>query len=208
MLIYVATTNPGKLRDFAFAAELARRCRDPAAAGACFHSRPAGGRADFEGNARAKAIYYSLHAPHLYVLADDSGLEVTCLDGAPGVRSARYADDQRFPPRPVLPSTSATTPRCFVRWTAFPNPAARGATAARSRWPAMERCLLPRTARSKAASSPRRRANAGSATIRSSSSPNSTRPWPNWKPEDRLFRQPSRTRSPQPAGPPAAESEQ
>jgi XTP/dITP diphosphohydrolase len=36
----------------------------------------------------------------LLVLADDSGLEVNCLDGAPGVRSARYADDQKFPSAP------------------------------------------------------------------------------------------------------------
>jgi XTP/dITP diphosphohydrolase len=54
----------------------------------------------FEQNAREKAIYYSEQAPGLMVLADDSGLEVTCLEGAPGVRSARYADDLRFPSAP------------------------------------------------------------------------------------------------------------
>ena len=48
----------------------------------------------FEGNARVKAIYYSRHAPGVLVLADDSGLEVMCLDDAPGVRSARFAEDQ------------------------------------------------------------------------------------------------------------------
>lgn len=44
----------------------------------------------FEANARLKAVYY---AQHLGVgcLADDSGLEVDVLGGAPGVRSARYA---------------------------------------------------------------------------------------------------------------------
>jgi XTP/dITP diphosphohydrolase len=35
------------------------------------------------------------------VIADDSGLEVACLQGAPGVRSARYAEDQRFPHPPA-----------------------------------------------------------------------------------------------------------
>ena len=56
----------------------------------------------FEGNARAKAIYYSLHQPHALVLADDSGLEVDALNGEPGVRSARYAADFATPPPPGL----------------------------------------------------------------------------------------------------------
>ncbi len=43
----------------------------------------------FEANARLKAEGYSLRTPHL-VLADDSGLEVDALGGAPGVLSARY----------------------------------------------------------------------------------------------------------------------
>ncbi len=43
----------------------------------------------FEANARLKAEAYSLRTPHL-VLADDSGLEVDALGGAPGVLSARY----------------------------------------------------------------------------------------------------------------------
>lgn len=46
----------------------------------------------FEENAfiKAKAVYDILNAP---VLADDSGLEVDCLGGAPGVYSARYAGE-------------------------------------------------------------------------------------------------------------------
>ena len=55
----------------------------------------------FEANARAKALYYAAHAPGLLVLADDSGLEVLALDNAPGVRSARYAEDQAFPTAPA-----------------------------------------------------------------------------------------------------------
>jgi len=50
----------------------------------------------FESNAIAKAIYYSGFAPGEVVIADDSGLEVDALDGAPGVRSARYAADAGF----------------------------------------------------------------------------------------------------------------
>jgi XTP/dITP diphosphohydrolase len=47
----------------------------------------------FEANASLKAIHYSTYAPGELVLADDSGLEVDALNGAPGVRSARFAHD-------------------------------------------------------------------------------------------------------------------
>lgn len=44
----------------------------------------------FAENATGKALYYSKHADGM-VFADDSGLVVPALDGAPGVLSARYA---------------------------------------------------------------------------------------------------------------------
>jgi XTP/dITP diphosphohydrolase len=44
----------------------------------------------FAENAAGKALYYSKHSDGL-VFADDSGLVVPSLDGAPGVLSARYA---------------------------------------------------------------------------------------------------------------------
>ena len=43
----------------------------------------------FEENARLKAMYYSARTDRL-VVAEDSGLEIDALDGAPGVRSARF----------------------------------------------------------------------------------------------------------------------
>ncbi|MCX7712662.1 MAG: RdgB/HAM1 family non-canonical purine NTP pyrophosphatase [Chthoniobacterales bacterium] len=46
----------------------------------------------FQENARIKALETSLHSPWL-TLADDSGLEVDALNGAPGVRSARFAGE-------------------------------------------------------------------------------------------------------------------
>lgn len=48
----------------------------------------------FAENAKKKALCYSA-ATGLPALADDSGLEVDCLDGAPGVDSAHYAGTPR-----------------------------------------------------------------------------------------------------------------
>jgi len=47
----------------------------------------------FVENAAIKAISASLALPDVLVLSDDSGLEVDALNGAPGVRSARYAGE-------------------------------------------------------------------------------------------------------------------
>src|SRR5438445_7148158 len=44
----------------------------------------------FEENAKLKALAVSRKLPGL-VIADDSGLEVDALGGAPGIHSARYA---------------------------------------------------------------------------------------------------------------------
>jgi XTP/dITP diphosphohydrolase len=47
--------------------------------------------ATFAENAGLKALAASTRAPGAWVAADDSGLEVDALGGAPGVQSARYA---------------------------------------------------------------------------------------------------------------------
>jgi len=90
--ILIATSNPGKLRDFAGAAgplgiEIASIPN--------FASLPAviEDGLTFEENARKKAESYSREVPGEIVLADDSGLEVEALKSAPGVHSARYAAD-------------------------------------------------------------------------------------------------------------------
>jgi XTP/dITP diphosphohydrolase len=92
MILYACSTNAGKLREFALAAresgieklaiEPLPELRNVAA--------PAEDGATFEENARLKAAYYSRFTCEL-VFADDSGIEVDALGGAPGVYSARYA---------------------------------------------------------------------------------------------------------------------
>jgi XTP/dITP diphosphohydrolase len=91
--ILIATSNPGKLRDFAGAA--AGHGIDVRTI-PNFASLPAvmEDGATFEANARKKAEEYSRRVPGQIVIADDSGLEVDALGGAPGVHSARYAADE------------------------------------------------------------------------------------------------------------------
>src|SRR5882724_12392088 len=91
--ILIATSNAGKLRDLVGAAnpfgiEIASLPN--------FSSLPlvVEDGLIFEDNARKKAEFYSRYAEGKIVLADDSGLEVDALGGAPGVHSARYAADQ------------------------------------------------------------------------------------------------------------------
>jgi non-canonical purine NTP pyrophosphatase (RdgB/HAM1 family) len=85
MIVYCATSNPGKLREFQRAAAdfevrpLAVQVEPPEETG---HT--------FEENAVLKAEYYSRFADGP-LFADDSGLEVDALGGEPGVHSARYA---------------------------------------------------------------------------------------------------------------------
>jgi XTP/dITP diphosphohydrolase len=93
--LYAATSNPGKLRDFAVAAQDPNISIEPLP-GLKEILAPAEDEPTFAGNARAKAIYYSRFATGKLVLADDSGLEVDALNGEPGIRSARYADDAAF----------------------------------------------------------------------------------------------------------------
>ena len=85
MTVYCATSNPGKLREFQLAApdfelrQLPRPVPPPDEHGQTF-----------EENAISKAEYYGGFMGG-YLFADDSGLEVDALGGAPGVHSARYA---------------------------------------------------------------------------------------------------------------------
>jgi XTP/dITP diphosphohydrolase len=87
MIVYCATSNAGKLREFQLAAPdfdvraLPKSVPPPDETGDTF-----------EANAIEKAVAYGQHIDG-FLFADDSGLEVDALNGAPGVHSARYAGD-------------------------------------------------------------------------------------------------------------------
>lgn len=87
--IVVATKNPGKIREMTTAF---RELPVELVALASFGSLPDAVEdgATFAANAEIKARFY-MQATGVACLADDSGLEVEVLGGAPGVHSARFA---------------------------------------------------------------------------------------------------------------------
>jgi len=91
--VLIATSNPGKLRDFAGAAQV-HGIEIAGIPNFASLPTPVEDGKTFEENARKKAEEYSLAAAEEIVVADDSGLEVDALHGAPGVHSARYAADE------------------------------------------------------------------------------------------------------------------
>jgi XTP/dITP diphosphohydrolase len=91
--VLIATTNSGKIRDFAGVAAVYGVEVAPVPNFASIPPVVEDG-ATFEANARKKAESYSRYAPGELVIADDSGLEVDALGGVPGVHSARYAADE------------------------------------------------------------------------------------------------------------------
>jgi XTP/dITP diphosphohydrolase len=90
--LLVATTNEGKLREIRdILGKLPIQLLSLADVGGI--AAPAETEKTFLGNARAKALYYADRTGELTV-ADDSGLEIDALGGAPGVGSARFGGVQ------------------------------------------------------------------------------------------------------------------
>ncbi len=90
--LVVASHNPGKIREID---DLLRPYGiQPISAGALGISEPEETEATFAGNARLKALHCAQTSGRP-ALADDSGLEVQALDGAPGIYSARWAGPQK-----------------------------------------------------------------------------------------------------------------
>ena len=95
--VVIATSNPGKVRELGALiaewgdVEVLSLADVPGVA------LPEETGATYRENALVKAVAVA-HATGLPALADDSGLEVDALDGAPGVASARYApsDEERI----------------------------------------------------------------------------------------------------------------
>src|SRR5262245_6557290 len=92
MRLLVATTNRNKVREIrrmldGVALELTTLDAWPDVAAPLETGRT------FVENARAKALYYAA-ASHELTVAEDSGLEIDALGGAPGVESARYGGER------------------------------------------------------------------------------------------------------------------
>lgn len=87
--LLLASGNPGKLNEYEILAA-GRRIELQLLPGFAALAEFAEDAPTFAENAAGKALYYSEHADDL-VFADDSGLVVPALGGAPGVLSARYA---------------------------------------------------------------------------------------------------------------------
>ena len=117
MDVLVATTNPGKLREIEVILEgvpvrLHTLAEFPGV------EEPEESGATFEENARLKALYYSA-ATGMLTAADDSGLEIDALGGAPGVHSARWhGSDYEFKFQKIREALDAqglsTSPARFV----------------------------------------------------------------------------------------------
>ncbi len=89
MILYCATSNPGKLREFRSAGRPEWEIEPLPGIGQIMPPEETG--STFEDNAVEKALYYERYANGAPLFAEDSGLEVDALDGAPGVYSARFA---------------------------------------------------------------------------------------------------------------------
>ncbi len=114
--IVLATANPGKIREFArLLAEGGLPLRTLGLDEVGLEAPPETG-ATFAANAILKARHAASHSG-LPALADDSGLEVDALGGAPGVRSARYAGE---------PADEAANRRRLIAALADVPEAARG----------------------------------------------------------------------------------
>jgi XTP/dITP diphosphohydrolase len=89
LTLFLASANPGKLREFRTAAAARGIALEPVAGIDTLPPCIEDG-VTFKANARQKALHYSAYVDGP-VFADDSGICVDALGGAPGIHSARWA---------------------------------------------------------------------------------------------------------------------
>lgn len=116
--LLVATHNRGKLDEIA--ALLAPFGIDVVGAAAMNLPEPAETETTFVGNARIKA-HAAAQATGLPALADDSGIEVDALDGAPGVYTADWAETPNG--RDFVQAMTRTWTECEAKAAPFPRTA-------------------------------------------------------------------------------------
>jgi XTP/dITP diphosphohydrolase len=127
--IVVASHNPGKLREIE---DLIRPFGLAAiSAGELGLPEPDETETTFVGNARLKAVAAATRAG-LPALSDDSGLEVACLGGAPGIYSARWAGPSKDFAKAMEKVAAEVTAR--FGWSA-PGPIANFTSALSLAWP-------------------------------------------------------------------------
>ena len=94
MKLVLASNNPGKLREIReIMAGSGIEVLSQREAGCDFEAEETG--TTFDENARIKAMA-AMRATGLPAVADDSGLEVNAMGGAPGVYSSRYCGDRSY----------------------------------------------------------------------------------------------------------------
>jgi XTP/dITP diphosphohydrolase len=85
--LLVATTNPGKLKEISgFLSDLPLTIVSLSDVGIISRAQETGN--NYQENSQLKALFYSKKAG-LPTIADDAGIEIEALDGAPGLKSSR-----------------------------------------------------------------------------------------------------------------------
>jgi len=97
--LWIATTNQGKVNEFRNL--MGGQVEIHTAGELSVYSAPPETGKTFEENARIKARSLRAMKPGVWVVADDSGLEVPGLGGLPGIHSARYAGEKAKDPENV-----------------------------------------------------------------------------------------------------------
>lgn len=154
MKLIFATGNPGKLHEAKEILGPSYEVLGPADLGLDWEIEETGNTFKENSLLKAKHIYNQCGLP---CFADDSGLEVDVLDGAPGIHTARYASDHNFadniayllfklgsifPPQEGCKSTALAEPQADCKGTPLIEPQAVGVSKSAS-----SRDLFPGAAR-------------------------------------------------------------